>query len=86
MAHVKTAISIDQALFDAANALAKQLHTSRSQLFAMAMETFIRQRQNQQFLEQIEEAYGDGPDPAEQAYLRRMKRQHRDRIEADEAW
>lgn len=42
MATVKTAISIQESLFEEAEALAREMNTSRSHIFVLALEEFIR--------------------------------------------
>jgi len=81
MPSVKTAISIQESLFKQADALARRMDISRSQLFAMAVEEFIRQHQSQQLLEQINRAYEDEPDLPEREYLEGMKPRHRQLLE-----
>ena len=67
MANVKTAISLQQSLFEQVDALAQELEISRSRLFVLVVEIFIRRYQSRQLLEAINEAYADLPDPGEQA-------------------
>jgi mRNA interferase MazF len=43
-ATIRTAVTFQKTLFDQAEALAQQLHISRSQLIEMALENFIRQK------------------------------------------
>lgn len=81
MANVKTAISIQEALFKEVEALAGEMNISRSKLFAMAIEEFIQRRRNRQLLQQINAAYDDAPDSREREHQRRMKAQHRQLIE-----
>jgi len=47
MATIKTTVSIQKTLYDQTEALAKALNISRSQLFGMAVENFIRNYQGQ---------------------------------------
>ena len=77
MASVKTAISIQKSLFDEVDNLARDMNVSRSRVFVMAVEEFLRRYQNSQLLEEINQAYGDSPMPDEQEYLERMRRQQR---------
>jgi hypothetical protein len=42
---MKTAISLPDAVFEAADTLANRMHVSRSQLYVMALEKFIRENQ-----------------------------------------
>jgi len=81
MATVKTAISIQQSLYDQAEAMAREMQISRSRLFVLAMEEFIERRQNQRLLQEINAAYEDVPDPAEQDLQRRMRHRHRELVE-----
>ena len=83
MANVKTAISIQQSLFEQAEALARELHISRSRLFALAVEDFMQRHENQRLLERINDAYADTTTPDEQALLRRMRRQQRQMVEGE---
>jgi metal-responsive CopG/Arc/MetJ family transcriptional regulator len=77
MAHVKTAISLDELLLEQAEALARQLEISRSRLFALAVAAFIERQQNQKLLETIDQAYGSDPDPEEEQWRQRMRSRHR---------
>lgn len=77
MTNIKTAISIRQSLFDQADKLARQPHVSRSELFGMAVEEYIRHYQNQQLLEKLNDAYAEETELNEQTYLRQMRKQHR---------
>ena len=83
MANVKTAISIQQSLFEQVDALARELHISRSRLFAIAVEDFMQRYENQRLLERINDAYADTTTPDEQALLRRMRRQQRQMVEGE---
>jgi metal-responsive CopG/Arc/MetJ family transcriptional regulator len=81
MAVVKTAISLRESLFNEAEALARKLEVSRSQLFAMALENFIAQYQNKQLLTKINAAYSDVPTVAEATQQKYMKNYHRCNME-----
>jgi metal-responsive CopG/Arc/MetJ family transcriptional regulator len=83
MAHVKTAVSLREDLFEQVEALASEMKISRSRLFVLALEEFLQRHQNQQLLEQINAAYDEAPDPSEQALRRRMRRQHRQIVEGE---
>ena len=86
MAHIKTAISLDPVLFEKAQLLSRQLRVSRSQLFAQALEDFLRQHENRQILAQVNRAYSDTPDRAEQTRLKHRQRKYRQRLQAEEQW
>ncbi|MCC6300126.1 MAG: hypothetical protein IT314_12580 [Anaerolineales bacterium] len=74
MTIVKTAISIQKSLFQRAEEIAKEMKISRSRLFVLAVEDFIRRYQNMLLLEEINQAYSDGPDEKESDEQRRMQR------------
>ena len=86
MAHIKTAISLDPTLFEKAQLLSQHLRISRSQLFAQALEAFLRQHENQQLLARINRAHSDTPDRTEHTRLEHMKRTYRQRLQAEEQW
>lgn len=81
MANVKTAISLQQSLSKQVDDLAKELHISRSRLFALAAEAFIRHHQSQKLLKAINDAYDDLPDEREQSLRYKMRQQHRQLVE-----
>ena len=74
---IKTAISIQKSLFEQAESLAQELNVSRSELFGMAIETFVRNHQNQILLQEINEAYAEEQDPSDKVRLAKMRKQHR---------
>ena len=84
MASIKTAISLQQPLFEQVETMAHELKISRSRLFALAIEEFIRQHQNQHMLEQINAAYDDAPDPSEQALRQGMRQRHQQLLESNQ--
>jgi metal-responsive CopG/Arc/MetJ family transcriptional regulator len=78
---IKTAISIQKTLFEQAEILAQQLNISRSHLFGLAIETFVKNHQNQVLLDEINQAHSDEPDQNEKVLLSKMRRQHRKLVE-----
>jgi metal-responsive CopG/Arc/MetJ family transcriptional regulator len=80
---IKTAISIQKTLFEQVEELAQELHISRSQLFGIAIENFIKQHQSQALLDEINMAYEDQPDPYEQDRLAKMQKQQRKLVEGE---
>lgn len=54
---MKTAISIPDPLFQAAEHLARRLGISRSELFAKAAAEFVRTRSRQDVTERLDEVY-----------------------------
>ncbi len=78
---IKTAISIQKTLFEQAESLAQQLNISRSHLFGLAIETFIKNHQNQILLDEINQAYSDEPDQNQKILISKMRSQHRKLVE-----
>jgi metal-responsive CopG/Arc/MetJ family transcriptional regulator len=81
METIKTAISIDKSLFAQANSLARKLKVSRSRLFVIALEDFIREQENRELLEKINAAYEDEPDQTEIRMRRKARKSHRKLVE-----
>lgn len=81
MANIETVISLNKSLFEQAETLAREMKVSRSRLFVLALEDYLRRHQNLQLLERINQAYPDAPDATEQKRLRRMRRPHRKVVE-----
>jgi metal-responsive CopG/Arc/MetJ family transcriptional regulator len=81
MANIKTAISLQKSLFEQVETLAREMKVSRSRLFVLALEDYLRRYQNLQLLERINQAYYDAPDATEQKRLRKIRRQHRKVVE-----
>jgi metal-responsive CopG/Arc/MetJ family transcriptional regulator len=74
---VKTAISIQKSLFEQAESLAQELNVSRSELFGLAIETFVKNHQNQRLLQEINNAYSDEQDASDTVRLSKMRKHHR---------
>lgn len=58
---MKTAISLPDELFDAADALATRLGVSRSELFRRALERLLRDYDDQLVTEALNRVHGGGP-------------------------
>ncbi len=82
--NVKTAVSIRRDLAEEADSLAHERGITRSRLYAMALEEFVRKHENQRLLERLNEAYADGLDDDEEELLARARGYYRDRFGADE--
>lgn len=83
MATIKTAISLQEALFEQVDDLARELHVSRSQVVALALEEFVQRHQNRQLLEAINQAFEAMPDPDDLARTPARKQQHRRAVEGE---
>ena len=83
MTTVKTAISLPASLFEQAETLAGEMQISQSFLIEIALEEFIRRRENQQLLEKINAAWEAPFSEEEQVLLRQMSRSHRRLVEGE---
>jgi len=78
MENVKTAISLNKSLFVQADSLARELKVSRSRLFVMALESFIRDYQDKRLFDKINESLEEAPpDKAELKRLAQTRRHHK---------
>ena len=76
---MKTAISVEDQLLQEADRTARQMGLSRSRLFSVAVEEYLRQRRQQQMLEQLNQAYSGEPDPMAHKIKTRFRKVIRDR-------
>ncbi|GAH01446.1 unnamed protein product, partial [marine sediment metagenome] len=81
MSNIKTAVSIKESLFKKAETLAKKLEISRSKLFAVALENFIRQQENRELLKKINEVYSQVFSPDEERHRKQIRDYHRRSLE-----
>ena len=82
-ASVKTAISIQKELFQKVNRLAEELHVSRSKLFALAAQDFIKKNENKKIILQINKAFSDTPDIEENNLQKKMHRKQLRNLERE---
>lgn len=73
MTTIKTAISLQESLFEQIEAVAQEMQISRSRFFALAAENFIQQHENQKLLVELNAAYDDVANVEEQELLRQMR-------------
>ena len=85
MPGVKTAISLDEALLLKVNRLANDLHVSRSKVFTIAVQNYLKIQENQSLLAQLNEAYEDFPIEEERGISKSMRIKHNNIIE-QESW
>ena len=81
MTNIRTAISIPETLFERVDAVAEKQQISRSRLFVLAVEEYLRQVENQELLQAINAAYDEPSSPEEEPYRERMRRKHRQQVE-----
>ena len=85
MPGVKTAISLDEELLLKVNSLADNLHVSRSKVFTMAVQDYLKKQENQSLLAQLNEAYEDFPDEEESGVLKSIRVKQNRNID-QESW
>jgi predicted transcriptional regulator len=83
MPNTKTAISLDDALFQKAEQVAQELSLSRSRLYSLAIEEFVERHENKRLLQQINEAVADDVNEEDQRFLEQIRR-HQGRMINDE--
>lgn len=76
-------LSIPRLLFEQAKDLAGKMQVSRSRLFVLAMEDYLRRQQNRDLLAQINTVYAGGLGPAERTLCCKSRRQHRQVVEGE---
>jgi metal-responsive CopG/Arc/MetJ family transcriptional regulator len=74
---MKTAISVDDDLLRNADRTAQKLGISRSRLFSIALDEFLKHRREEELLEQLNRAYRDGLDRSERKLLSGMRSKFR---------
>ncbi|MBI4765590.1 MAG: CopG family transcriptional regulator [Deltaproteobacteria bacterium] len=85
MPGVKTAISLNEELFLKVNQLADDLHISRSRVFTLAVQDYVKKQENQAMLARLNEAYKDSPVEEERKISKSMRRKQKRLIER-ESW
>ncbi len=85
MSTIKTAFSLDEALFEQAERTARELRMSRSRLYAEALRDYLERRRNRMLFEQLNRACSGGMDQEEGKVLRGIRRVRR-RHEEAEPW
>ena len=83
MAKIKTALSLQESVVERMDRLARELNTSRSQLFSRAADEFLRRYESQALLDAINRACDDPPDPEEEAGQRVMRSKQRRLMEGE---
>lgn len=80
---IKTAVSVNKLLFEQAEELAREMNVSRSRLYALALEEYIRRQENQALLAQVNAAYANDLDAEEEATLAQMRKLHQRAVEGE---
>ena len=67
---MKTAISVPDQIFQAAEILAQRLGMSRSELYATALGQFLKEHKNQGVTERLNQVYEQEPSSLDEGYER----------------
>ena len=86
MPAIKTAISIEQALFDQAEELAREMNVSRSKLVSLALNEFVRRREEEEITCKLNEACKDFPPDEEDKENIRFSSASIAKILEDDKW
>jgi metal-responsive CopG/Arc/MetJ family transcriptional regulator len=78
MAVIKTAISIDESLFEQIRKLSEEIKLSRNQIFSQAVKYFIDKKNNLELVRRINTAYSDILDEEERDRLKKSKRKYKE--------
>lgn len=70
---MKTAISVNDALMEEADAAALGLGLSRSALIAMALRDFLKRRASAEITQRLNAVYASDPAPDEKRLIRSLK-------------
>jgi metal-responsive CopG/Arc/MetJ family transcriptional regulator len=76
---MKTAISVDDHLITEADRTAREMGVSRSRLFSLALENYLRNRERGKILEQLNRVYADEAG-ADKLMAKRLKAKFRKTI------
>lgn len=83
MTSIKTAISINEELFTKADAVAHEMGVSRSEVFARALEEYLRRRESRELLARVNEALENDAQEDERETGRRMRRFQRKALDVE---
>jgi len=84
MPGVKTAISLDEKLFNRVNELAQKMHVSRSRLFTLAVDDYLKKQENEYLLAQLNKAYAATDD--EETKISKSMKSKQSKIVEQEPW
>jgi antitoxin MazE6 len=82
---IKTAISLKKELFEKVNKLARDLNISRSRLFVLAVQHYIKEIENRNMLTEINNAFSDPADPEEIIVQGKMRKKQIENMD-EESW
>jgi metal-responsive CopG/Arc/MetJ family transcriptional regulator len=78
---MKTAISVDDDLITEADRTAREMGVSRSRLFSLALESYLRNREHERILEQLNRVYAGESGAVDKRLAARIKGKFRRAIQ-----
>lgn len=78
MAVIKTAIAIDENLFEQIKKLSEEIKLSRNQIFCQAVKYFIDKKNSLELVKRINMAYPDILDEEERERLKKSKKKYKE--------
>lgn len=81
MSIVKTAVSLPEDVFERAEVLARSLGTTRSRLYALALEEYLRRHEEERLVERIDAACDDAEAGSDSRLIDGHRRLHREVVE-----
>jgi len=78
---MKTAISVDDDLITEADRTAREMGVSRSRLFSLALESYLRNREHERILDQLNRVYAGKAGAADKRLAVRVKGKFRRAIQ-----
>jgi metal-responsive CopG/Arc/MetJ family transcriptional regulator len=78
---MKTAISLDGTLLHEADQTARAMGLSRSRLFSVALEAYLRSREQEKMIEQLNQVYSGPTEPGKRRTTKAMKAKFRRTIQ-----
>ncbi len=85
MTTIKTAISIEESLFQRVEALAAEMQIPRSRIFSIALESYFERYDTQKLIDILNEVYADGLTEEEKETMEAMRYLQAELLE-DEQW
>ncbi|MBU3918218.1 ribbon-helix-helix domain-containing protein [bacterium] len=85
MPGIKTAVSIEKSLFEKAEKLAHNMNVSRSKLFSLAINEYLKKQENYLLLAQLNSVYGEDQNQEEENLFQFHQENHKNIIE-QEKW
>ena len=85
MTTTETNAPVNPSLLDRLNAMASEMNISQIKLLTLAVEEFLERQETRKLVESINQAYADGPDEEDRAWLAFAQESMR-RLSQEDPW